>query len=446
MKKTISILLAAAMVLILLPTIALAADYTLNVGPGETYSTIQSAVDAVQAGGTGTWEIKVKAGTYNETVQILQQAGKDVIITGESGAIFQGNMVIDGDYRFTGAETLTIRDLALDKSGITLTSHVYVIDMKKYTHNVTIENCAFTGDESGEYTFAVQAGSSSNNTAYNATIRNCTFTRLDCVIQSRCQGMTVENIVTSDTNAGINANNSSNIMLSNVRINAVAPDYALRLGENAGTANNGTLTIVNSVLACPGGDAIVFRASTQVSVVITGSDILGNVVNAPALAVSIAATDVYWGGTLIGFSASMLDIQDSVTSPHFDDTVVLAKVDPSYIIMIPASVDFGTLVRNSGVVTQEFDVTAQGVMLEPDASVDVVVTGPFVMKDGDGSGSVELEYTLTSGTTPIPAAGGEFASFMGNGTQDGSVSVDTSAITAAGSYKGTMVFTITYNQ
>jgi hypothetical protein len=65
------------------------------------------------------------------------------------------------------------------------------------------------------------------------------------------------------------------------------------------------------------------------------------------------------------------------------------------------------------------------------------------MKDNNGAGSVPLAYTLSneSGQITPPAA---FATFTGNGTEDGSTTVDPSAITAAGSYRGTMVFTISY--
>ena len=127
------------------------------------------------------------------------------------------------------------------------------------------------------------------------------------------------------------------------------------------------------------------------------------------------------------------------------ETEVLAEIDPTYTIIIPASVDFGTLVKDGSTVTQDFDVTAQGVVIEDTASILVSVDGPFEMADEDGAGSVVLEYTLSNHTAAILTTGGAFTTFTSSRTEEGSVAVDTDNIIAAGSYQGTMTFTITYN-
>jgi len=73
---TILILLVASMVFMLLPG-KIHAD-TLNVGPGETYNTIQDAINAANDGDI----INVAAGEYIETGQIV--IDKDISIIGES--------------------------------------------------------------------------------------------------------------------------------------------------------------------------------------------------------------------------------------------------------------------------------------------------------------------------------------------------------------------------
>lgn len=135
---------------------------------------------------------------------------------------------------------------------------------------------------------------------------------------------------------------------------------------------------------------------------------------------------------------------ENITIQVVDPTTeVLAGVNPTYTIVIPAAVNFGTLVKDTGVVVMDFDITAQGVVVEPGASIDVDATGPFEMKDEDGTGSVPLAYTLENANGAL--TGNLFTVFEGDRTEAGKVKVNTAAITAAGSYTGTMVFTITYN-
>ncbi len=126
-------------------------------------------------------------------------------------------------------------------------------------------------------------------------------------------------------------------------------------------------------------------------------------------------------------------------------TDVSADISPTYTIIIPASVDFGTMVKGSALVTKDFSIVAQDVVIEAGAHIDVNVQSEFKMSNGAISPAL-LEYSLYN-----QAEGGsklsnnaEFASFTASGPKDGRVTVDTGTITTAGSYSGTMVFTITY--
>ena len=60
----------------------------------------------------------------------------------------------------------------------------------------------------------------------------------------------------------------------------------------------------------------------------------------------------------------------------------------------------------------------------------------------DGAGNT-LAYTLKNSTSGV-GSGGVFTTFDGARTETGSVNVDTADITKAGSYSGTMTFTISY--
>lgn len=121
-------------------------------------------------------------------------------------------------------------------------------------------------------------------------------------------------------------------------------------------------------------------------------------------------------------------------------TQVNASVDPTYTIVIPAKVDFGTLTKGNVTHTVSFPVEAQNVLLEQGRQIDVSVTGSFMMSDG----SAQLHYSLLNQAGSNISAG-KYCSFTGNGTNTGTVAVDTSLISQAGTYTGTMTFGFAYN-
>ena len=121
-------------------------------------------------------------------------------------------------------------------------------------------------------------------------------------------------------------------------------------------------------------------------------------------------------------------------------TEVTAGVDPTYTIVIPAAVNFGTLQKDTGTRTQNFPVTAQNVLIENGKAIIVSVNSNFKM----ASGGTLLGYLLKKFGGGVMASGGEFARFSADGESIGSVEVDTDLIVQAGSYQGTMTFTIAY--
>jgi hypothetical protein len=248
----------------------------------------------------------------------------------------------------------------------------------------------------------------------------------------------------------VNSNNSSNITMTNVSIDAV--EYVLRVGENGGTAANGFIHISGCEFICgstlANEGAIVLRYSTTADITNTSSDILGNVVNLSSNAITLTTDDVYWGMgcDITGFTNEQLDIQNDASVPHLfptsGETEVTAGVDPTYTIIIPATLDFGTLTKNSGTATVTFDVTASGLVLELGSRVNVTVSGDFTMSDSGADLPYSLYNTTSSETALVD--GGQFASFTADGTQNGRAEVNTGVIVNAGEYQDTMVFTITY--
>ncbi|NLT98033.1 MAG: hypothetical protein GXW96_07800 [Christensenellaceae bacterium] len=408
---------------------AMAADATLTVGTS-AYPTIQSAVDAV---GTGTTEIILPAGTYSENVNIVQQAGKNIIITGQVEVVFKGQIIIDGQNRSTGTETLTIRNLTVEKSG---SSPHWVIDLKKYTHNVTVENCTFIN-------CGIQAGSSGGNTAFRTVVRDCTFTNLGySAIQARCQTITIEDVTVTDGAGGFNLQNSSNITIKNVRVEV--SQFALWIGPGAVAGN---VNIIDSLLSSTGTGhqwlgAIIFRDGSSGNVTITGSDILGAVRCLSSPNVKISSDGVYWEGDMTGFDPSQLNILNNTLVPHFGkNTIVTAGVDPTFTIIIPATVNLGTLQKGVVVPDKDFPVEAKNVIIEAGKSIVVSVASDFELST---SGGATLGYQLHNSSEKV-GNNETFATFTGDRTEAGKVKVpDTSGISVAGVYQDTMTFTIAY--
>lgn len=131
---------------------------------------------------------------------------------------------------------------------------------------------------------------------------------------------------------------------------------------------------------------------------------------------------------------------------------VTAEVSPTYSVVIPTSQDFGVLQRNAGITTMNFDVKVEDVLIDDGADISITVTGSgtdgaFVMKDKNGTGSIELPFNIynDAGAQAPLQPGAVFGNFTENEIKNGRATVNTADIQKAGSYKGTMTFTISYS-
>ena len=118
-----------------------AAAATLTVGPGQTYATIQAAVDAASDGDT----IDVKAGTYAEMVDIVTPNLTLRSVDGEKAAIVEGD---GSDYCFDVADgaPVTIDGFWIKPQGnygIYLQYDAGVVDAVVAITNNTVENSSY---------------------------------------------------------------------------------------------------------------------------------------------------------------------------------------------------------------------------------------------------------------------------------------------------------------
>lgn len=139
----------------------------IQVGPGQTYTTIQAAVNAASAGD----EIQVAAGTYAEAITI--PIGKALTITGANAGVAAGNnpgvrgaeTIIDGGIRLLSAST--INGISI-QNGIQLGSFKYGVSVE--ADGATVINCIVTNvpNEGGIVTLT----NIDNFTLTNSTIQN----------------------------------------------------------------------------------------------------------------------------------------------------------------------------------------------------------------------------------------------------------------------------------
>ncbi len=475
MKKAIVILLTMLMVLMLIPSMALAAETTYRVWDS---GQLNAALTRAQVGDTiylYSNDYDLDATTIDKNITFEGESMSGVVIhpTANTGSVddARGWILVN-----TGV-TLTMKNLTLDGSGYdifqAIRSHGAVV-----ADNLTICNMIYPSVYGHGMALYGNGNVITNVTMHDigrvgigiygtTTVKNFMYTAkgygniLDYGIEVGTTAdmyptgtpftVTISN-VTITGNRGVVSGSTNDWGSSGILVSTYFYNKAGGTNPNFVTVNIDHANISDCSVGVDCGFMPPYLECSNTT--ITSSNFFGNeydliFAGSGASEGTMTATGNYYGGsapvasTDEGLSITGLDNYVTSPIPMSQDTEVKAGVDPSYIIVIPASVDFGTLVKGSGTVTQEFDVTAQGVVIDNGAHINVAVEGPFVMKDHNGTGTVSLVYTLNNehGLVSPPAA---FASFAGNDTEDGVVSVDTNTITAAGSYKGTMQFTITY--
>ena len=123
-------------------------------------------------------------------------------------------------------------------------------------------------------------------------------------------------------------------------------------------------------------------------------------------------------------------------------TEVSFKVDPTYIVTIPATVTLNK-VEDNGTVTYENDYTIganAGVRLKKNECIEVTVASDFEMTTTEGAA---LAYTITAEGAAV-ANNGVVAEFETNkSAQSATIHIAANDPDFAGEYKDTVTFTLT---
>lgn len=213
------------------------------------YATLQEAVDAAyEMTGDVTIELLKDISGYSI---VHQKAGLNVTIEGD-GHTCAGQIIIDGDGRASGTETLTIQNINFQDDGSNFCSGLdgfimipstktagtpYYTSKYNYAHNVTIDNCVFTSTSASLDVVGIKA--TSGATWYNATISNCTGENLHSLGQlTATEGATIDHCSATNTGSFVNvAGGTRTMTISNCTFTGVDPSdgYAVRENSNSTT-------------------------------------------------------------------------------------------------------------------------------------------------------------------------------------------------------------------
>jgi len=409
MKRITVIILALMMALAMVPTVALAEDETI------TITTSQQLADAIKDQANGQiWNLAADTNFVLDDAMVASYAGISINELGFSGSGFVFPIVVN-NLTINGGPNTVVTSSYVATSGNWDKQNFMTIA----GDNVTLDGLTLIPNKSQ---FEIGDG---NPSAVNKLIE---------VIGT---GSVIKNLVAKPNTAAGDGSFSGSIFYSNDSLNStdILENVTLTIGRvSLGNKVNGSLKMTNVT--------IDFVDALPILPNFLGLDI------SPATATGVVFD---FTNVMVKTNQHRIDLYNArdnmpaIGQVVGGETDVTAGVDPSYIIVIPAAVDFGSLVKGSGLVERDFNVVAQNVVLEPEASVKVSVTSPFAMNNQNGAGGIELAYTLSNSEESL-ASGDLFATFTADRTEDGTIAVNTDIIQSAGTYKGTMVFTVSYQE
>jgi len=230
-------------------------DYNVDTTEETVVTTVDELQAAIDNAIAGTNIIKlgkdITTGTQPsraaDAIMIPQTEGTNIVIDGD-GHTYNGTIYIDGNSRSTGTETLTFTNINFKHStgDIDFISGNNQAEAYRYPHNVTIENCTFTGNTNGAVVGA------RFRQGYNINIVNCTAKDVFLLLWATGgKGITVDgaDVIVGDTGeGGLSFGTSTYIVVKNSTITNNNPTgYGVRVADNS-TANNINITLENNTI------------------------------------------------------------------------------------------------------------------------------------------------------------------------------------------------------
>ena len=197
--------------------------------------TVKAALAAVKEG-----EIITLLHDYKEDVVVTQAPNVKVTIDG-NGKQFAGTITVDGKSAAYETAALTIKNVNFVADGIAYDACVRLGDgtnATRYTSNVTVDNCTFTGTNKDKVGVKNYTGG-----CKNVTITNSTATGMHSLAQLKTSaGITLANNTVTDSKNGISLGSSTGVVVESCTVKVEG--YGVRTDGNT----NSDVTVKGSTI------------------------------------------------------------------------------------------------------------------------------------------------------------------------------------------------------
>jgi len=363
---------------------------------GKGYPTVQEAVDAARELG-GAQTIVLQSGTINEAVIVKQVADHDIVIKGDGETtVFTGTFEIYGGSRVAGAETLTFDGIVFTTDAA---SHSFINassneSAKRYAHNVTVQNCSFSGTGESNSVTGVRMSKAS----YNIVIRDTVATNVFYLAQIKGgNAVLVENVTVNGSAGGLNMLTTPKVTVRNSTITVpadVSGTYGIRMENSGGGAKE---LIVENTTITANIPIHVHRstAASAVTLTVNGTNTM-NIGNAEGYWAAVSSTAYY-----ADLAAPTGKVNVNIADAGLDRMGVYPPVLPPVTVAVTGEEE---VMAFGG--TAAFTVSAQGMQNLKTATLSVALPAEYVTEpvaEGCGSWTV-LAQTYENGVLTVVIA------------------------------------------
>ena len=217
-----------------------------------TMAELQDAINKAKGNTVIEFEQDINAeATRAADAEIIvpQKEGVNLTIDG-CGFKFDGTFYIHGNARHNGKETLTFKNINFEHvtGAIDFISSNSTGSVERYAHNVTIEDCTFTGNE--------EVVAMRWRQSYNIVVKNVEATNMHSLMQANgCTGIELENVVVENSGRGVSLGTSTNVNIKGVEF--AVETYGIRADGSVNT----TLTVADSEISAK--QPIIVRKTTS---------------------------------------------------------------------------------------------------------------------------------------------------------------------------------------